>query len=134
MENKINMKHLKNIITSIALCLLPFSISFATENKTPSNTNTNTTILVKTEISPTNRPRMSVLPYIECIYGLGYIEISCPAEVEQMEVYIGNKQSPVWTGILTAEENWAEIPYLSGEYTITCKISDNLIYQGTIAF
>ena len=126
------MKHLKNIIATITLCLMSYSISFAAEDKTPSNTNTS--ILVKIEKSPSNGPRMLVSPYIECIYGLGYLEVSCPPDIEQIEVYIGNECSPIWVGILTQDENWAEIPLISGDYTITCKINDYLIYRGTISF
>lgn len=90
--------------------------------------------LVKVERENENAPRTLGNLFITCYYNNEYLEVEVPADAEYMEVVVSNEVGTIWTGLVTPESAECDIPYLSGQYLITCTTDSGTIYQGILSF
>ncbi len=71
---------------------------------------------------------------MECNYCQGYISLEIPFDIEAVEVTIEDNSMIVWSGVLTPDFPESDIPYLSGEFLITCTTDAGDVYQGILVF
>ncbi|MGM9799606.1 MAG: hypothetical protein ACI30M_02835 [Muribaculaceae bacterium] len=110
------------------------AIAVGDENNNSESTQSSTTTLEKRKPDVPNGPRVPSRVYIECSYGVGYVEFTFPVECEYMEVTLEQNGVQVYYGVVTPEEPCAEIPLLSGECTVTCHTDGNQTYSGVLFF
>ncbi len=122
------MKKILRLLLGI-LCVLSATTAFADGFVPPKG---NTGIIILTP-KPTTRPHAPSLIYIECEYGVGYVQFSFPAEIYSVNVTLSN-DSYVWTGFASRDFPKMEIPVLTGEYTIKCEANDGRVFYGTLEF
>lgn len=123
-----------NVLSKIFLVLCLCSISFLSIAKEANENATQTIRLVQYRPIPTNTPRMPSYNFIECRYSLGKIEFELPSSIENIEIEIYNQNIPVWSGVIYSGDSFAEIPYLSGDYSIYCTTNDGQMFFGTLSF
>lgn len=93
-----------------------------------------TILIPEREIKSVNKSRSLDLLFIECNYSDGYIQLGIPEDVFAIVVSIEDEHSEVWSGVLTQDIPYSSIPYLYGEYVITCTTDNGDIYQSIIVF
>ncbi|MBE6307584.1 MAG: hypothetical protein E7084_08030 [Bacteroidales bacterium] len=122
-------------IVNILLALAVATLSFVMYAQSPVNNNGPIrSTRLKKETSSTNTPRTLGDLFITCYYNNEYLEVEVPADVEYMEVVVSNEVGTIWTGLVTPESAECDIPYLSGQYLITCTTDSGTIYQGILSF
>ncbi len=72
--------------------------------------------------------------YIICHYSVGQLSFDLPPYIEYIDITIGEETNPVWTGYADHENYSIDIPYLYGEYEITCVTDQNRTLTGTLQF
>ncbi|MBR5844494.1 MAG: hypothetical protein IKY75_07965 [Bacteroidaceae bacterium] len=72
--------------------------------------------------------------FITCYYNNECIELEFPADVDFMEVTIGNENTTIWSGVVTADMPSCDIPYLVGDYVIACTTDNGTVYSGLLSF
>lgn len=92
------------------------------------------TRLPRKEVASNQNPRTLPLLYMECNYCQGYISLEIPSDIEAVEVAIEDNSMVVWSGVLTPDFPESDIPYLSGEFLITCTTDAGDVYQGILVF
>ena len=123
------MKFLKfTLLISVLSSLLTFN-AYADE---PSLNQV--TRLPRKEVASNQNPRTLPLLYMECNYCQGYISLEIPSDIEAVEVTIEDNSMVVWSGVLTPDFPESDIPYLSGEFLITCTTDAGDVYQGILVF
>ena len=123
------MKFLKfTLLISVLSSLLTFN-AYADE---PSLNQV--TRLPRKEVASNQNPRTLPLLYMECSYCQGYISLEIPSDIEAVEVAIEDNSMVVWSGVLTPDFPESDIPYLSGEFLITCTTDAGDVYQGILVF
>lgn len=123
------MKFLKfTLLISVLSSLLTFN-AYADE---PSLNQV--TRLPRKEVASNQNPRTLPLLYMECNYCQGYISLEIPFDIEAVEVTIEDNSMIVWSGVLTPDFPESDIPYLSGEFLITCTTDAGDVYQGILVF
>lgn len=123
------MKYLKfTLLISVLSSLLTFN-AYADE---PSLNQV--TRLPRKEVASNQNPRSLPLLYMECNYCQGYISLEIPSDIEAVEVTIEDNSMVVWSGVLTPDFPESDIPYLSGEFLITCTTDAGDVYQGILVF
>lgn len=110
------------------------AIAVGDENNNSESTQSSTATLEKRKPDVPKGPRVPSRVYIECSYGVGYVEFTLPVECEYMEVTLEQNGVQVYYGVVTPEEPCAEIPVLSGECTVTCHTDGNQTYSGVLFF
>lgn len=92
------------------------------------------TRLPRKEVASNQNPRTLPLLYMECNYCQGYISLEIPSDIEAVEVAIEDNSMVMWSGVLTPDFPESDIPYLSGEFLITCTTDAGDVYQGILVF
>ena len=92
------------------------------------------TRLPRKEVASNQNPRTLPLLYMECSYCQGYISLEIPSDIEAVEVAIEDNSMVMWSGVLTPDFPESDIPYLSGEFLITCTTDAGDVYQGILVF
>lgn len=124
-------RKIKFLFTLLVLVLASFRVVADDSGNASSGNNT---ILEKHDKNSNNGPRIPSRVYIECSYGVGYVEFTFPVECEYMEVTLEQNGVQVYYGVVTPDEPCAEIPVLSGECTVTCHTDGNQTYSGVLFF
>lgn len=122
-------KIFRKVLIVFSAILLSFSV-YADDNTVKP---VQSTILIK-GVKSTNQPRSLPLLYMECNYCQGYISLEIPSDIEAVEVAIEDYSMVVWSGVLTPDFPESDIPYLSGEFLITCTTDAGDVYQGILVF
>lgn len=123
------MKFLKfTLLISVLSSLLTFN-AYADEPSLKQVTR-----LPRKEVASNQNPRTLPLLYMECNYCQGYISLEIPSDIEAVEVTIEDNSMVVWSGVLTPDFPESDIPYLSGEFLITCTTDAGDVYQGILVF
>lgn len=123
------MKLLKiSLLISVLGSLLSFN-AFAEEPSLKQVTR-----LPRKEVASNQIPRTLPLLYIECNYCQGYISLEIPSDIDAVDVTIEDNLTTVWNGVLTPDFPESDIPYLSGEYLITCTTDAGDVYEGILNF
>ena len=126
------MKNTIKLFIAVLLAYFAFAPSAFSDEKTD-NSPTTTTKLEKKILQ--NGPRSGSIPYLDCIYNVGYLSLVLPDEFNFAEVTISaNETSVVWTDIVTPDFSDCDIPVLSGQYEVTCTLDNGAIYQGIVVF
>ena len=125
------MKRILNFLAIIALSIATTQIAFADGNTTllPKKT----VRLDRKILSDNGSPRTLGDLFVTCYYNNECIEVEFPADVDFMEVTIGNENTTIWSGVVTADMPSCDIPYLVGEYQITCTTDNGAVYQGILS-
>ncbi len=82
---------------------------------------------------PSGRPNAPSRVYIECTYGIGFINFSFPENIQEVSVEIYNEEESV-AGHVTNSFPRLDLPELTGSFTIICMTEDNRVFQGTLIF
>ena len=90
--------------------------------------------LILIEKEPDRAPRTLGDLFITCYYNNECIELEFPADVDFMEVTIGNENTTIWSGVVTADMPSCDIPYLVGNYVIACTTDNGTVYSGLLSF
>ena len=125
------MKRIVNFLAIIALSFVTVHIANADGNTTSLPKKTER--LDRKILSDSNSPRILGDLFIACYYNKESIEIEFPADVDYMEVTIANGSVVLWSSIITSDTPSCDIPYLNGEYTITCTTDSGAVYQGILS-
>lgn len=121
------------IISFIMLLMISVAAPRSLAEDSSANTSTNTATL-RHQSPTTIRPEKPFRYTIECLYGKGHIKLLFPDYIEYLDVTIINEDIPVWSGTVTQDEPYADIPYLYGEHTITCITDGGHIFTGYLNF
>lgn len=123
------MRRITKILLAIAMTIVFLSVNADdTSNPKP----VSSTRLKKTLVD-TQTPRSLGDLFITCYYNNEYLEIEFPADVESMEVTIGDGAVTIWSGFVTADAPTCDIPYLVGVYNIVCTTDNGTVYQGMLS-
>lgn len=123
------MRRITKILLAIAMTIVFLSVNADdTSNPKP----VSSTRLKKTLVD-TQTPRSLGDLFITCYYNNEYLEIEFPADVESMEVTIGDGAVTIWSGFVTADAPTCDIPYLVGVYNIVCTTDNGAVYQGMLS-
>ena len=113
---------------------LAFQMSNAgnTDTKTDSDRHSfsETTLRINTS-NKNHRPNAPSRSYIECFYGEGFVQFVFPDGVQTMMVRVYNGVEE-YTGTVTADTPWVELPILSGIYDVECATDDGRVFSGSI--
>lgn len=126
------MKRILNFLAIIALSLVTVQFVMA-DGKTPTLPQ-KTKRLEKQIPSNNGSPRTLGDLFITCYYNNECIELEFPADVDFMEVAIGNENTTIWSGLVTADTPTCDIPYLVGNYVIACTTDNGTVYSGLLSF
>lgn len=126
------MKRILNFLAIIALSLVTVQFVMA-DGKTPTLPQ-KTKRLEKQIPSNNGSPRTLGDLFITCYYNNECIELEFPADVDFMEVTIGNENTTIWSGVVTADMPSCDIPYLVGNYVIACTTDNGTVYSGLLSF
>ena len=126
------MKKIFNFLAIIALSLVTVQFVMA-DGKTPTLPQ-KTKRLEKQIPSNNGSPRTLGDLFITCYYNNECIEVEFPADVDFMEVTIGNENTTIWSGVVTADMPSCDIPYLVGNYVIACTTDNGTVYSGLLSF
>lgn len=126
------MKKILNFLAIIALSFATVQVVMADGNtpKLPQKTER----LDKQIASNNGSPRTLGDLFITCHYNNECIELEFPADVDFMEVTIGNENTTIWSGVVTADMPSCDIPYLVGDYVIACTTDNGTVYSGLLSF
>lgn len=72
--------------------------------------------------------------YIICHYSSESITLNFPSGVDCITISIGPEYSPLWSGIVTAEQPTAQLPSLTGEQLVNCQTDTDVLYSGYLTF
>lgn len=123
------MRRITKILLAIAMTIVFLSVNADdTSNPKP----VGSTRLKKTLVD-TQTPRSLGDLFITCYYNNEYLEIEFPADVESMDVTIGDGAITIWSGFVTADAPTCDIPYLVGVYNIVCTTDNGAVYQGMLS-
>lgn len=127
------MKKVKFLVMLLALVLASqwSEASSSTSSKDNTTPVIKETILRSNPARKTNRPNAPSRSYIECFYGVGFIEFVMPDGVQTMGVRVFNGVDE-YAGTVTANTPWVELPNLSGIYDIECTTDDGRVFSGSI--
>lgn len=92
------------------------------------------TSLLKKEKTDDNNDRSPSPQYIICHYSSESITLNFPAGVDCITVTIGPEYSPLWSGIVAADQPTAELPSLTGEQLVNCRTDTDVLYTGYLTF
>lgn len=120
----------KSIFFLLLLASL-FTVGVRADEK-PKPIKTEKLILIEKE--PDRAPRTLGDLFITCYYNNECIELEFPADVDFMEVTIGNENTTIWSGVVTADMPSCDIPYLVGNYVIACTTDNGTVYSGLLSF
>lgn len=125
------MKRILNFLAIIALSIATTQIAFADGNTTllPKKT----VRLDRKILSDNGSPRTLGDLFVTCYYNNECIEVEFPADVDCMDITISNGAVTIWSGLVTADTPTCDIPYLVGEYQITCTTDNGAVYQGILS-
>ena len=90
------------------------------------------TRLKKTKVD-TQTPRSLGDLFITCYYNNECLEVEFPADVDSMDITISDGAVTIWSGFVTADAPACDIPYLVGQYQITCTTDNGAVYQGILS-
>lgn len=72
--------------------------------------------------------------YIICHYSSESITLNFPSGVDCITISIGPEYSPLWSGIITADQPTAQLPSITGEQLVNCQTDTNALYSGYLTF
>lgn len=123
------MKNIAKFLLTLAIAIVSLSVCAddSTEIKPVNYTK------LKKSVANTQSPRTLGDMFITCYYNNEYLEIEFPADVESMEVTIGDGAVTIWSGFVTADAPTCDIPYLVGVYNIVCTTDNGAVYQGMLS-
>lgn len=133
MQKPLNLKTMKNLIKLLLLAFTAISAPMIVLADDENNDNLKRTTRLEKQII-TQAPRSLCPIYIDCFYTQDYIELSFPLDFDFIEISIEDENSIVWSGYVTADIPYCNIPHCVGEYLITCTTETGVIYQGVLYF
>lgn len=120
------------VILSITICcfLISFSnLSYGQESQSSAE------YTYRLYPKSSGRPNAPARYYIECRCSSRYLELVLPPWIESVDISIAMSGGfVIWTGYLTSDKPYTDLPLLFGEYTITCVADDSSIFTGSIYF
>ena len=123
------MRRITKILLAIAMTIVFLSVNADdTSNPKP----VSSTRLKKTLVD-TQTPRSLGDLFITCYYNNECLEVEFPADVESMDITISDGAVTIWSGFVTADAPACDIPYLVGQYQITCTTDNGAVYQGILS-
>lgn len=125
------MKRILNFLAIIALSIATTLIAFADGNTT--SLPKKTARLEKQVQSNNGSPRTLGDLFVTCYYNNECLEVEFPADVESMDITISDGAVTIWSGFVTADAPACDIPYLVGQYQITCTTDNGAVYQGILS-
>ncbi len=125
------MKSLTKILWAITL--IAVSLTVSADNETPTLDGPVKSTLLKKEKSNTEGPRTLGDLFVTCYYNNECIEVEFPADVDSMDITISDGAVTIWSGFVTADAPACDIPYLVGQYQITCTTDNGAVYQGILS-
>lgn len=93
-----------------------------------------TYILKKGEKTGHINDRSPAPQYIICHYSSESITLNFPSGVDCITISIGPEYSPLWSGIVTADQPTAQLPSLTGEQLVNCQTDTDVLYSGYLTF
>lgn len=123
------MKPIAKILLAIAMTivLLPANADDTSNAKPVSSTK------LKKTVVDTQTPRTLGDLFVTCYYNNECIEVEFPADVDSMDITISDGAVAIWSGFVTADTPQCDIPYLVGQYQITCTTDNGAVYQGILS-
>ena len=123
------MRRITKILLAIAMTIVFLSVNADdTSNPKP----VSSTRLKKTKVD-TQTPRSLGDLFITCYYNNECLEVEFPADVNSMDITISDGAVTIWSGFVTADAPACDIPYLVGQYQITCTTDNGAVYQGILS-
>ena len=123
------MRRITKILLAIAMTIVFLSVNADdTSNPKP----VSSTRLKKTKVD-TQTPRSLGDLFITCYYNNECLEVEFPADVDSMDITISDGAVTIWSGFVTADAPACDIPYLVGQYQITCTTDNGAVYQGILS-
>lgn len=116
------------------LAIIAIASTFCVYAQKPIDPNPKSTAVLHKESVSVNTPRTLGDLFITCYYNNECIELEFPADVDFMEVTIGNENTTIWSGVVTADMPSCDIPYLVGNYVIACTTDNGTVYSGLLSF
>lgn len=123
------MKRITKILLAIAMTIvfLPVNADDTSNPKPVSSTR------LKKTLVDTQTPRSLGDLFITCYYNNECLEVEFPADVDSMDITISDGAVTIWSGFVTADAPACDIPYLVGQYQITCTTDNGAVYQGILS-
>lgn len=100
-------------------------------DESPKPVKTEKLILIEKE--PERAPRTLGDLFVTCYYNNECLEVEFPADVDSMDITISDGAVTIWSGFVTADAPACDIPYLVGQYQITCTTDNGAVYQGILS-
>lgn len=125
------MKRILNFLAITALLIATTQVAFADGNTTSLPKKPER--LEKIIKSNNGSPRTLGDLFITCYYNNECIEVDFPADVDCMDITISDGAVAIWSGFVTADTPQCDIPYLVGQYQITCTTDNGAVYQGILS-
>ncbi len=126
------MKTLKNGLLFL-LCLMMSSFVCAAGNTNAGNGTSEKQPIVIPRNVKYGRPKAPSRDVIICHCNENELVFELPQSIYSMTVTIINTEYVLWTGLISRDNNVAEITLPSGEWVINCVAEDGRLFSGEIS-